>query len=109
MSKIADKELEQKIHDLFAEMDSEITVPPMPEYLGRMAARNAKDYNPQTDELLIPDLFIVLHHSIKPVVLTDEQKSIIAKQFADCTTMKSVYKVLDRITKHLNLAFFNFK
>ena len=89
--------------------DTDASVPAMPEYLGRMAARNAKDYNPQNDELLIPDLFIVLHHRIKPVVLTDEQKSIIAKQFTDCTTMKSVYKVLDRITKHLNLAFFNFK
>ena len=89
--------------------DAEASIPTMPEYLGRMAARNAKDYNPQNDELLIPDLFEVLQLRIKPVILTDEQKSIIAKQFADCTTMRSVYKALDRITKHLNLAFFNFK
>ena len=89
--------------------DADASIPAMPEYLGRMAARNAKDYNPQNDELLIPDLFEVLQLRIKPVVLTDEQKSLIANQFADCTTMKSVYKVLDRITKHLNLAFFNFK
>ena len=109
MKKLSDEELAKKIHDYFAETDSKSSVPHMPEYLGRMAARNAKDYNPQVDEFLIPDLFIIIHHRIKPVVLTDEQKTIIAKQFSTCSTMKSVYKVLDRITKHINLAFFNFK
>lgn len=89
--------------------DTDASIPAMPEYLGRMAARNAKDYNPQNDELLIPDLFEVLQLRIKPVVLTDKQKSLIANQFADCKNMKSVYKVLDRISKHLNKAFFNFK
>jgi len=86
--------------------DLDIPVKPMPEYLRRMASRNAKNYDPQSDEFLIPDLFEVLRLRIKPAVLTEDQKNIIAKQFIDCKTMKSVYKVLDRICKHLNLAFF---
>lgn len=111
MSKIADKELEQKIHDYFASQEDEI--PPVDpvrlEHLKRMAARNAKDYNPQTDEMLIPDLMEIIRIRIKPVVLTDDQKSIISEQFNDCKTMKNVYKVLDRIVEYLNLAFFNYK
>ena len=103
------KELEQSLYEFYSKTDKDIPAKPIPEYLSRMASRNAKNYNPQNDEFLISDIMEVLQLRIKPALLTDDQKQIIAKQFNNCQTMKSVYKVLDRVSKHLNLAFFNFK
>jgi len=100
--------LEKEIKQYFEKVNKDIT-PENDEtliHLKRIAGWNKDGYNPQKDKDFIEDALWSISIKIKPIILNEKQKEQLSIKLKEATNKKTAYKIIYKISKYINKAFF---